>query len=248
MKLLTPIILFCIAVLCVNAYEPVDVNSQDVLDVDFYGLDAAESIDAPSEESETDEVENDEAAMIDATTLRPFRRSGSEHRHGRHGHRHNERRHGRHQRRTHWGGNWTSEEKLNHLCNKLSNANEDWMSKFQHMFARMSDEQKTRMREMMIARQSSMSLCCQLTSNNERQQCVDTLRQQRYDRVCNGQEPLCIFAEIMGTSSQSTATVDRCCALTGQERSTCFTEARSQPHRGSRRVNDRRQRGSGPSQ
>jgi len=239
MKLLTYIILFCIAVLCVNAYEP--TNSQDELDVDFYGLDAADSVDAPSEESETDEVENDEAAMIDATTLRPFRRPGS---HGRREQLYNERRHGRHHRRTHWGGNWTSEEKLNYLCNKLSNPSGDWMSKFQHKFSRMSDEQKTRMREMMTARQSSMSFCCQLTSTNERQQCVDTLRQQRYDRVCNGQEPLCIFAEMKGTSSQSTGTVDRCCALTGQERSTCFTEARSQSHRGSRRVTNKRYRGS----
>jgi len=177
--------------------------------------------------------------MIDATTLRPFRRSGSD-RHGRHGHR----RHGRHHRRTHWSGNWTSEEKLNYLCNKLSNPNGDWMSKFQHKFSRLSDEQKTRVREVMTARQSSTSSCCQLTSTSERQQCVDNLRQQRYERVCSGQEPLCIFAEIMGASSQSSATVDRCCALTGQERSTCFTEARSQSHRGSRRVQDKRQRGS----
>jgi len=109
--------------------------------------------------------------------------------------------------------------------------------KFERKFSRLSEEQRASIQQIMSGRKAAISTCCQMTGD-ERQQCAEEVRNARYERVCNGEEALCIWAEMKGDSRQSaamSATVERCCASAGQERQTCFTEARSQYFRGGRR-------------
>jgi len=255
MKLLRFIILICLAVTCVHADVIIDASSDDELDVGFYGIDVPDETDSPAEpvsvtDAEEDEVQEDEEPT---TTPRPTRRGGSSwERGGRGRSNHHSRGHGRHHHRRgghHWGSNWTSEQKLNFLCNRLeSGSSSDWMErKFQHKFSGLTDEQKARVQEVMLARKADMAECCQLTDTEEREQCADNLREMRYERVCNGEEPLQMWAELQGQSSQSSEVVDRCCALPGPDRATCFTEAKHLYFRGHNH-RDRERRRRGPSQ
>jgi hypothetical protein len=79
-------------------------------------------------------------------------------------------------------------------------------------------------------RKAAMEACCQLTGE-ERMSCVENIKRERYERVCNNEEPLCIWAALKmqrsgERSNSATEIKDRCCALQDQERYTCFTEAR----------------------
>jgi hypothetical protein len=120
------------------------------------------------------------------------------------------------------------EEKLNYVCSKLAEPNNHWISRFHYKMARLSEEQRARIQGLMSARKDAMSDCCELTDSAQRLQCSDNMREDRYERVCNGVESLCVWAELKGESSQSTEITDRCCTSTGTERVSCFNDAKQQ--------------------
>jgi len=224
---------FFLAFVCINADETVQTTSEDELDVDFYGIDDPEGKEAAVDSEEPEVGMTTSTAML--STRGPW--SGRRGQHGRHHGRH----HGGHSGRQHWGGrgNSSPETKLNYICNSLqSESNGDRLARmFEHKFARLSAEQRATLQQAMAARKAAMSTCCQMIGE-ERQQCADNMRNERYERVCNGEEALCIWTELKGDASKTaamSATVARCCASTGEERNTCFTEARAQYFRGGSR-------------
>jgi len=233
MKWFQFLVVFFLAVVCIKCDETDEVTSSDELELNFYGLDDTDSSDTVVE-TEEQEVESTTTPIPTSGPWggRPGRRGQHRHQgrhHGRHGH------HGQ----THSGrGNWSPEAKLNHICNSLqaeSTSGDRMARKFQRKFSRLNEEQRASLQQTMAARKAAISNCCQMTGE-ERQQCAEEVRTARYERVCNGEETLCIWAELMGDSTKTasmSATSDRCCASTGQDRLTCFTEARSQYFRGS---------------
>lgn len=236
MKLLQFFCLLFLAAVCINAQEE---SAQDEFDVSFYGFEDENennAIQAPEGEEVVEEEESADTSTLPPTIRWSSGRAGRPRHHGHHGIRH------RHRRTHHRGvGNWTAEQKLNYVCSKLSsNSNSEWLAKIHRKISRLNDEQKARVEQLMADRKTAISECCQKSSNEEKQQCAESLREARYERVCNGQEPLCIWAEIMGASSHTQTIVDRCCVSTGVERSTCFTDARQEYMRG-RRTHDRTQ-------
>jgi len=248
MKWLQFLVLF-LAIIFIHADDTAEVSS-DELDISFYGIEHTvehpEDDDAPLESEET--VETEVEPETELTTALPTRGPWTRGQ-GRRGHRHHGRHHGGHSRRPHHSGgrgSMTPEAKLNYICNSLESGSDRMARMFQYKMARLTPEQRATAQQMMTARKEAMSECCQMAAE-ERQQCAENLRNQRYERVCNGEEALCMWAELKGDSSQTaamSATVERCCASTGQERYTCFTEARSQHYRGGSSRRDRSSWGS----
>jgi hypothetical protein len=235
MKWLHILAVVFLAAVCIRGDETIEVSSSDELEISFYGLDDSEGGETAVEAEEQEAEPTPEFTTAIPTggpwTGRP----------GRRGHGHHRRHHGRHHGGQTWGGrgNSSPEAKLNYICNSLqSESSSDRMArKFQRKFSRLSEEQRASIQQIMSGRKAAISACCQMTGD-ERQQCAEEVRNARYERVCNGEEALCIWTELKGDSRQSaamSAIVQRCCASAGQERQTCFTEARSQYFRGSHR-------------
>jgi hypothetical protein len=115
---------------------------------------------------------------------------------------------------------------MDHICGAIQSAEisrkERWMTS---RLARLAPETRDRLTSLLAARKAEMVQCCQQTGS-ARVECGETMNRQRYDRVCNQEEPLCIWAAIKGTDTSSSATVTTCCASTGQPRYDCFAAAR----------------------
>jgi hypothetical protein len=142
-------------------------------------------------------------------------------------------------------GNWTSEQKMEHICRATQSAEvgrkERWMAA---KLARLEPAARERLTALLAARKTEMQQCCSLTGS-ARAQCGETMSQQRYDRVCAGEESLCVWAAIRGSTAPSSDTstapssdTSTCCASTGQPRYDCFAAARRSYGRrhGSRRI------------
>jgi len=196
-----------------------------VLESYFDAIPAPEVI--PSERTEGTEmiplvpsqsVEDTAAADSPQDTRQGRGRGG----YGRRGH------HGRGHRghRGHSSGNWTSEQKMDHICGALQgpgvSRKERWMAA---KLARLAPATRERFTALLAARKTEMLQCCNQTGS-ERILCVDTMNRQRYDRVCAGEEPMCIWSVIKGTEIRSSDTVTSCCASTGEPRYDCFDAAR----------------------
>jgi hypothetical protein len=111
----------------------------------------------------------------------------------------------------------------------------------------LSDGSRQKVLDLMAQRKQSMLDCCAKTGTDEKLQCVKDMNSGRYDRICSGQEPLCPMtayraemeaaAEQRGYPRRPTPpgmplpeemirnTTDTCCALTGEDRATCFDAA-----------------------
>jgi len=206
-----------VAVVTVEADKSNTENeSVDVLDQAFYGIESTEN-------DETDSGEEDDTEE-DTTTLPPGRSRG-----GRPSYRHRGR--GRHNHRAAKGG-WrktmTPEEKFESICRAIkTKSNSFWQSKKMSMkMRRVEPEVREKFQTVMTARNTAMSECC-LLNGTEAIQCADNIRGQHYTRVCNGEEPLCIWSLLKGrknTNNQS-ETVTKCCEFQGEERNSCFQSA-----------------------
>lgn len=187
----------------------------DDLDVEFFGID-------DSDRGIVDDIEDDANADDDITT--PASRPG-------HGRRHRDRQHkGRHNGRrgpNRW--NWTAEQKIGYICNATQSTVSNARIKFTTKLNRLNSEVREQITSALAVRKEQMAACCQL-AGAQRMQCAHNIRKQRYNRVCNNEEPLCIWSIMKKQSNErlakSTATKERCCALQDQERYTCFDAAR----------------------
>jgi hypothetical protein len=103
---------------------------------------------------------------------------------------------------------------------------------------RLTPDVRRTVTTVMASRKAEMAVCCQKPAT-ERVQCAEEMSRKRYDRVCNNEEPLCVWALMKGSesSSSSSDTTNKCCTKEGAERYACFTEARNalQSQRGQRR-------------
>jgi hypothetical protein len=120
---------------------------------------------------------------------------------------------------------------MNHVCQHIMSPEQGPKGHhFAHKMSRMTPEAQAALTASLAERKAAMTTCCQLTGD-ERQTCVDNIRQARYDRVCNNEEPVNIWAMGMrkssGQQSRCAAVKERCCALTGAERYTCFDTRKS---------------------
>jgi len=178
-------------------------NDSEVLEGSFYGIEITQ--DEPEAESEV--------------TTRSSRRGGEGHRRHRHrGH------HGHHGFRQ----NMTAAEKLEKICQTIQSTTP--RSHARHMaekLNRLDPEMKQQITTILTNRKAEMQQCCQLATT-EREECAANLQQERYERVCNGEEPMCIWAAMKGiTTPSSDAVLQRCCALEGADRVSCFETARA---------------------
>jgi len=203
-----------VAVVSVQADKPnSDRDSVDVLDKDFYGIEGSEDSDSDSgEEEDSDET----------TTPVPTRGRGRPSHRSRGGK-------GRfsHREKT-WRKTMTPEEKMDYICQSIKSKSNFTQSKRMSMkMRRMDPEVKQKFEAALAARTEAMSQCCILTGT-EKTECADNIRSERYNRVCNGEEPLCIWSMLKGkdSSSQKSETVTKCCAFQGEERNSCFLTAK----------------------
>jgi len=193
----------------------------DALDVSFYGLEEPER--GTVEETEENAEEEDEMTTVAGPRWGKHRGFGQR---GHQGRRHGGQRGGGRVR-----GNWTTEQKVNHICRAMSSQASSGRNRHhESKLKRLSPEAREQVNNLMAPRKAVMEACCQLTGS-ERLTCVDNIRNERYERVCNNEEPLCIWAVVFGQQSSdrqkaSTEIKDRCCALQDQERYSCFSEAR----------------------
>lgn len=205
-------------------------NVSDDIDDGFFGMDEP-GMDRVTVDDAEDDVDDDD----DVTTPAPRRGSGHRHRYrGHHG-----RQHGRHG----GGRSGTAEQKIEHICSVIQSASSSRrMRNFAAKLGRLSPEVREQINASLTARKEEMTRCCQLTGE-ERMQCVADMRKERYERVCNDEEPLCIWSIMKTQSSErvskASAIKERCCALQEQERVTCFTGAR-ETYRQNRRSRNRR--------
>jgi hypothetical protein len=208
--------------------SPSDSVSDD-LDEGYFGLD-------DSERGPLDDTENDVDVDDEPTTPASRRPNGPRHRQ-----KHpNGRQRGWHRQAR---GNWTAEQKIGHICTAIQSTTPNARSR--HLAAKMnrlSPEVREQITSTLAARKQEMTACCQLDAA-ERLGCVENIRTQRYERVCNNEEPLCIWSTIKKQSNERSTKLstikDRCCALQDQERTTCFTEVRKN-YRHPRRSRNRR--------
>jgi len=186
-----------------------DDNGSDVLDKGYYGMEELPGVDDATIEDE-------------ATTTVPRRGQGYKHRH--HGSGRNNQRRNRNNR-----GNWTSEQKIEHICNAIQSPSNLQSRHFEGKMSRLSPEIRATLTTHLAARKEEMTACCQLDVS-EKLGCVDNMRKMRYQRICQNEEPMCIWSSIKGQSAertaQATATKDRCCALQDEERNTCFADVK----------------------
>jgi hypothetical protein len=204
-----------LAVLSVEADKPTgETDSIDFLDKDFYGIEGNDDTDSDSgEEEDSDET---------TTTLSP--RGGR----GRFAHRFRGGK-GRHsQRAKSWRKTMTPDEKLESICQSINSKSTIFQSKKMSMKLRRVDpETKQKVEAYYSARTAAMSECC-LLNGPEKMQCAENIRSERYTRVCNGEEPLCIWSLLKGREglNQKSETVTKCCEVQGEERNSCFLAAK----------------------
>jgi len=198
-------------------------NVNDALDASFYGLE--ESVRGTVEDTEqNNEIDEETTTVPSSPSSRWNKNRGTGHRE------HHGRRHGS-QHGGGWNhGNWTDEQKINHICRVMSSPSSSSRSRHASKMNRLSPETREQINNVLAPRKAAMEACCKLTGS-ERVSCVDDIKRARYERVCNNEEPLCIWAAMKRQQSSerqtaSTEIKDRCCALQDQERFTCFGEAR----------------------
>lgn len=201
----------------------------DNLDEVYFGLDG-------SDREPDDDTENEVDLDEETTTPVSRRVNGLRHRQ-----KHpNGRQRGWHRNAR---GNWTAEQKIGHICATIQSSMQSARSrKFAAKMNRLSPEVRKQINSTLAARKQEMTACCQLDAT-ERLGCVESIRTQRYERVCNNEEPLCIWSTIKKQSNERSAKLsaikDKCCALQDQERSTCFTGVR-ESYRHTRRSRNRK--------
>jgi len=237
MRLIFPLLLaVCLAVglHASETEETSDVLPQaDILE-SHMGLENVAEEESP--EPETEEVE--EATPPDSPGARRNHRGrGSHARRGGHG----GRRHHHHGRPN---GNWTADQKMEFICRAIQSPEagrkaRDIMGRLE----RLSANVRANVTSLLAARKAEMVACCAQTGD-ARTTCVETLREQRLDRICNGEEPLCLWSSIKrGRSSSSGSSsgpqisqpiaspISACCDQTGAERASCFATARGAARR-----------------
>jgi len=218
----------CLAVgLYAQENQEAEVISSDILE-SYFGVEeiaAVRVVSAPEAEGEAVDTTPDTPRGGRGRGGHGGRRGGHHGRGGYRGHRGQSR------------GNWTSEQKMEHICRAIQSAEvgrkERWMAT---QLARLEPATRERLTSLLAARKAEMLQCCSLTGS-ARAECGETMSTQRYDRVCAGTEPLCVWAAIKGSSTSSSDT-STCCASTGQPRYDCFAAARRsyRGRHGSRRV------------
>jgi len=62
---------------------------------------------------------------------------------------------------------------------------------------RVEPEMREKFQASLTARTTAMSACCQ-QNGTQGLQCAETVRNQRFTRVCNGEEPLNIWSMLKG--------------------------------------------------
>lgn len=204
-----------VAVLSVEADKAkVEDESVDVLDQAFYGIETSDN----AEESDSDSGEEEDTT----TTTGPVRGRGR----GSHGR-------GRGGRINHrvkaWRKTMTPDEKFEFVCRAIKSKSSSFRQRKMAIKLRNVDpEVKQKFESALAARTTAMSECCLLGNGTEGIQCAQNIRTERYTRVCNGEEPLCIWSLLKGkgTSTHQSETVTKCCKLQGEERSTCFMAAK----------------------
>jgi len=203
---------------CSRGDTEVEVSSPEaeVLESNFYGIEDPER---EAEDTEDDTV---------STTSMPSRRAGGRGRWNgrRHGHRGS---HSHHNNSRTWSRhrNYTDEEKLNHVCQfLLSPRNRSESRHMSEKMSRLEPAVRDQITTVLANRKAAMLECCNMVEA-ERLMCATNYHKARYNSVCNNEEPLCVWSLMKGTTSQSTATVDRCCAFQDDERVNCFVAARN---------------------
>jgi len=89
---------------------------------------------------------------------------------------------------------------------------------------RMSEEMQREYSEIWYSRRMELSECCAVT-DEERLECLDDMRIERYDRVCAGEEELKMKRYIKNKVENSTGLETRCCELEDEERYDCFNNS-----------------------
>jgi len=184
----------------------------EVLETNFYGIEDPERVEEPEEEV--------------VTTTVSSRRSGGR---GRWSNRKQKQRgeHSHHDRTWNKRKNYTMEEKLEHVCQSLeshrSRSNSRYVSE---KVGRLEPSVREQIARVIANRKERMLECCGLV-DAARMECATNFHKERYNRVCNNEEPLCIWVLMKGGASQTTATVEKCCAFQDDERVSCFVTAKS---------------------
>jgi len=204
----------CAGMYCSKKVESKEVSEPEILESSFYGL----------EDTEQPEVDDTEENLT-PTTPSPRRGRGGRGKGHSGGRRHKHK--GQHAQM--WSNkDATDEQKLDHICGALlSDKSHDHHTKyFMKKMERMDPAVKEQFITAMTSRKTHMLKCCKL-EESDREQCVTEYHKERYNRVCKNEEPLCVWALMKGTTDQSSATVDKCCALQDEERVDCFVSARA---------------------
>lgn len=256
-----------VAVIATSATE----SNIEVLDATYYGLDEQneptepELIDAavPSDSQPTADIA--QPTNLPDSNVGSDSRSRHHHHRGRH---HHHRHHGNDDsRRPHhygmrggWTGNWTDEQKMTHLCSRLRSRDSSASTDHAISGSRSNDERHRRngiqwklrsldetSRRSIInvwnRRKQEMLRCCNEGTMDAKLRCVNNTKAARYDRVCNGEEPLCYWSALRSSfrrddaatttstpnngGESTTSITTRCCALQGTERVECFISAKN---------------------
>jgi len=216
MKLIIQLLFVAVFVTVLSAEADKDksngeVDSLDVLDKDFYGIETSETDDSDSNSGEEDDREEE--------TTTP----GSSRGRGRPSHRHRGK--GRHNHRAKtWRKSMTPEEKFEFICRAIKSKTNFMQSRKMSMKLRRIDpEIKEKFEASFAARTAAMSECCKL-NGTEALQCAENIRSQRFTRVCNGEEPLNIWSLLKGkkNSNHHSEAISTCCELKDEERNACF--------------------------
>jgi hypothetical protein len=130
--------------------------------------------------------------------------------------------------------NMTPDQKMEFICQNLASAaTSPTLRGIMAKLNRMEADVKATISTALSTKKAEMINCCQM-AGDDRLTCVEDARLARYDRVCSGTEPLCIWAILKGANHDTSSITDRCCALEGTERSSCFIAARAQYKRNAR--------------
>jgi len=106
---------------------------------------------------------------------------------------------GRHNHRAKaWRKTMTPEEKFQFICRAITMKTNFLQSKKMSMkLRRVEPEMREKFQASLTARTTAMSACCQ-QNGTQGLQCAETVRNQRFTRVCNGEEPLNIWSMLKG--------------------------------------------------
>jgi hypothetical protein len=216
--------------------ESADVLPQADIVESYTGLENV----ADEESPEPDTEEGEGATTPDSTSTGGRRGHRGRGGHGRRGHRHHH-----HDRPN---GNWTADQKMDFICRAIESPEAGRKARdITARLERLSDDVRANLTSLLAARKAEMVACCAL-AGDARTSCVETLREQRLDRICRGEEPPCIWSLIKRGSSSSSSSSGRsgrsrsnsgpqisqpiaspisaCCDQTGADRANCFSTAR----------------------